>query len=265
MGKFAFEDSSWSRYSLTNKNEKGKDVDIMDRVAALETAVKKISGEVDGMFPVGTVLIFADDTITAAKLHDMYGGTWLLYAEGRTLVGAVWNNSSYSSKMKKANTAYDPPGCSYSSGYHFEDSANQKDAGTQYSAIPDSNNDWYAKMGPESLYYHSHTGEEIGDGHFHKAWHRQSYNGETKPNTHYIYQDYDPGSGGETDEAFLQIPTQHKKFNTQMSHTLATDYPEYTNSSAKKVKITTDPTGTPDAKLGTWQPYMTVWFYKRVA
>lgn len=267
-GKYGIEKSTWNRYDLTD--EQGND--IMDRVAALETKVASMTGG-DGIFPVGTVLCFADDSINAGKLHTLYGGVWKLYAQGRTLVGAVWDSPTskgYSTKMSKANTVYDPPGQQYANGTTYTDSATQHDAGTDFTAIP-LNEHWYAKMDNNSLVAHSHTGVENNPGHWHKIWSRQSYDGQDKPDSKYIYQDYNGNEGTDTRKIWGQFPTKVDNFSGQYNHTLATDYPvngtetsEGRYSKEGRVHVTTDTQGNSEAKLGTWQPFITVWFYKRV-
>lgn len=266
--KYGFEASTWNRYDLTDSDGK----DIMDRLAALENKVATISGDDDGklnMFPVGTVLCFATDNINATTLSSLYGGTWRLFGEGRTLVGAVWNNytgKGYGAKMHTANTVYNPAGQSWSGGQTSTD-------GTTPDLIP-TNDQWYTKMGAGALPLHTHTGTENAPGHWHEVRTRESYSapGDLKPNSRKIFMDHQGESGTQTNEAFLQAPVYNSNFSNDKAHTMATDYPVRSDpdtgnikDSDKLVKITTDAAGTADAKVGSWMPYITVWFYKRIA
>ena len=264
--KYGFEASTWNRYDLTDSDGK----DIMDRLAALETAVSTMSGGSTGkldIFPIGTVLCFATDNIKATTLSSLYGGTWTLFGEGRTLVGAVWNNytgKGYGAKMHTANTVYNPDGQSWSGGQTSAD-------GTTPDLIP-TNDQWYTKMGASALPLHTHTGTENAPGHWHEVYTRQSYNGSTPPDSRKVFMDHQGETGTQSNEAYLQIPVYNSNFSNDKTHTLATDYPirkQGSDGSIKEadklVKITTDAAGTADAKVGSWMPYITVWFYKRIA
>ena len=242
-GKFGFEKSTWNRYDLTDKNGN----DITDRVTALENIVK---GLLPGgtLFPIGTVLCFATDDITAKQLNELYGGTWRLFGQGRTLVGGVYDNkgglgyNQYMTGMTRANTIFNPSRQNWCEGKETEDGTSPIDTPNVYQ--------WSAKVGVEGMPLHTHF--ELGNGHWHYI-----YNNGSSSADHHIYQKSGSSTKANWVPSTASSPAQPSDDNALCTYG--------SKASSGLVNLSAEGNLNGYGEIPIWQPFITVWYYKRIA